>query len=197
MKTATKTIRKRINGGGSISWQVDLGKIDGKRVVKSFKTRQEAEKYDRPAFKAWEASAEDYQQETLRLRLLNEEAEVRLKALQKEIDRLRSFRLQDGIPDELMSRVPEGRMVFELASASSGVYFLFRAGQLQYIGMSKDVPQRVARHRQNGIIAFDRVMVIPYAENELFEMESWWIKELRPPCNGEAPVQFQTQHCQP
>jgi hypothetical protein len=193
----TKTIRKRTNAAGSVSWQVDMGMIEGKRVRKSFRTRREAEQWDRPSFKAYNASVADFERETARRQTLNDELETQRSLLEREIARLRSFRMQVGIPQDLIKRVPEGRMIFELPSASSGVYFLYLGDLLQYIGMSKDVPQRVARHRQNGFLTFDRVLVIPYVESELFEMESWWIKELCPPRNGVAPLQFQTQHCRP
>jgi hypothetical protein len=188
------TMRKRRNKSGTISWQVDYGMVDGKRLRKSFPSKQAAAKSHLAVFKSRLAGLGEIDEEKSRLRELAREQAVKLAALERELSRLRCYKAGNECPLELQQQ-PH---VFELPHASSGVYFLCDAERkILYVGMSKDVPARVSRHRQRGVIRFEIVFMIPYAESELFEMESWWIKKLQPPCNGEAPVQFQTEHCSP
>jgi hypothetical protein len=145
-------------------------------------------------FKSRNAGLVEIDREKQRLRALVAEQSKKLGELEREIVRMRAYRAGAVCPSELRDH-PH---VFELPHATSGVYFLCdEVSRILYVGMSQDIPARVARHRQRGVIPFSVVFVIPYAPHECFEMESWWIKKLQPPHNGEAPIQFQTGHCRP
>jgi hypothetical protein len=188
------TMRKRRNRSGSISWQIDYGVVDGKRIRQSFATLEEARKANLGLFKSRNAGLVEIDREKQRLRALVAEQSKKLGELEREIVRMRAYRAGAVCPSELRDH-PH---VFELPHATSGVYFLCdEVSRILYVGMSQDIPARVARHRQRGVIPFSVVFVIPYAPHECFEMESWWIKKLQPPHNGEAPIQFQTGHCRP
>ncbi len=187
-------MRKRRNRSGSISWQIDYGVVDGKRIRQSFATLEEARKANLGLFKSRNAGLVEIDREKQRLRALVAEQSKKLGELEREIVRMRAYRAGAVCPSELRDH-PH---VFELPHATSGVYFLCdEVSRILYVGMSQDIPARVARHRQRGVIPFSVVFVIPYAPHECFEMESWWIKKLQPPHNGEAPIQFQTGHCRP
>jgi len=77
-----------------------------------------------------------------------------------------------------------GRLLGMTFPQLSGVYFLIRAGEVVYVGQSRDVAQRVATHckRARG---FDRALVLPVPEEDLDAIEGAFIRALSPPWNGQ------------
>jgi len=65
----------------------------------------------------------------------------------------------------------------------SGVYFLFLGNQLQYIGQSKDVPNRLAQHQRTPICEFDSHFVLATDPDQLRLVEWRYIDALSPPYN--------------
>lgn len=63
-----------------------------------------------------------------------------------------------------------------------GVYILFNAFQLTYIGKSKNVMTRLQQHAKHGR-SFDRYTVVPCEEHELDKIERELIARLDPPEN--------------
>lgn len=176
---------------GSISWQVDFGVVDGKRTKVSFPTKREAMEADLAGVVTRRSSLEKIDVEKARLSGLIAEQAGELEGLKREIARLRCVRAGVDRPSVLNDSVH----LLELPSASSGVYFLCNELlDVLYVGMSTDVPARVARHRQRGKIVFSRVFFLPYPLAELFDRESEWIRKLRPPFNGEAPMRHACNH---
>lgn len=66
-----------------------------------------------------------------------------------------------------------------------GVYFLIRAGELQYIGQSKNVASRISSHQ--GVIDFDSVFVLECAAGDRDSVEGALIRAFQPPLNGKTP----------
>lgn len=62
----------------------------------------------------------------------------------------------------------------------SGIYFLFQAGELVYIGQSKNVERRLATHN----IEYDAYRVIPCAIPDLLHYEKRLINYFDPLLNG-------------
>jgi hypothetical protein len=61
----------------------------------------------------------------------------------------------------------------------SGVYFLYKGDQLYYIGQSRNVGKRLAKR----VGTFDSAKAIRVPEEDLKEVELYWIKALRPKWN--------------
>ena len=68
-----------------------------------------------------------------------------------------------------------------------GVYVLSYKGAAVYVGQSRDVDKRVAKHKTMRVFNFDNVEVIPCAEHELLTKEAMYIKELTPAFNVVRP----------
>jgi hypothetical protein len=64
-------------------------------------------------------------------------------------------------------------------SKASGIYFLFRAGSVVYVGQSVDVLHRIARHRREGK-AFDAFAYMECDPSELDRLETLYIKAFVP-----------------
>lgn len=176
------TIRKRISPStGKISWQVDFGKVNGKRVQISLPTKQEAMKASLEYACNRRAALGEIEQalgDVLTVRRATMKHERRLKQIKASVN-------------ERPVELAEQCVVLELPWYSAGVYFLCDADlKILYIGQSKDVPQRISRHRQLQWLAFERVFFIPYEPHELLEAEAHWIKRLNPPHNGVVPLQL-------
>ena len=62
----------------------------------------------------------------------------------------------------------------------SGVYFLYRAGVVVYVGQARDIRRRVASHMADGVKDFDAVSFIPFTVDKLLSAEARYIRRLRP-----------------
>src|SRR5215467_754585 len=67
-------------------------------------------------------------------------------------------------------------------TARPGVYLLILAGEVVYVGTSRNMPARVAGHRINGR-PFDEVFYIDAKEEDRRTLESLLIRSIRPPQN--------------
>lgn len=68
----------------------------------------------------------------------------------------------------------------------AGVYFLFREGELTYVGRSNDCYGRIASHRQKGR-DFDLATVMPLAMEFIPQVEKALIAGFTPPQNRMRP----------
>jgi hypothetical protein len=78
--------------------------------------------------------------------------------------------------------------------AEVGVYLLLLAGKVVYVGSSRTMPKRVAKHRTNGR-PFDRVFYIPTSENERSSLEMTLIKAINPAGNIMGRTAAETPEC--
>ena len=87
---------------------------------------------------------------------------------------------------EAMAEVPYNATEIVSASypfATSGIYFLIKAGQVVYVGQAIDLLRRINRHRQDGGKDFDAFTYIPAPPEELNGLEATYIKALMPRLN--------------
>lgn len=68
-------------------------------------------------------------------------------------------------------------------SVMCGIYFLICAGKIEYVGKSKDVLRRIARHRDMRTVDFDEFSIIPCGMADLDRLESEYILALQPTRN--------------
>lgn len=92
----------------------------------------------------------------------------------------------NGNPVLLSGKRPIKRKRYEKATDPIaplvGVYLLFRAGRLVYIGSSLDMPKRVASHDANGR-PFDEVHYIETSPSKREDVERELIRAFQPPQN--------------
>jgi hypothetical protein len=69
----------------------------------------------------------------------------------------------------------------------AGVYFLFKAGELTYVGRSNDCYGRIASHQQKGC-DFDLATVMPLAMEFIASVEAALIDGFTPPQNRMRPA---------
>lgn len=68
------------------------------------------------------------------------------------------------------------------ANVTTGIYFLYLRGKLQYIGQAVDVYARIAVHRREK--TFDEAKFLACTREELNDWEGFFIRLLEPPLNG-------------
>lgn len=68
-----------------------------------------------------------------------------------------------------------------------GVYFLLLDGEIVYVGRSVNVLGRLATHRTNATITFNRVFVERCREEQLGHLEALYINKFRPKHNAAVP----------
>lgn len=61
-----------------------------------------------------------------------------------------------------------------------GIYFLYRQGELVYIGKSYDVPMRVWTHRKAPLFEWDDVKYFKYSGNDISRLEARLISYYKP-----------------
>lgn len=82
-----------------------------------------------------------------------------------------------AIPKPLsLSQLPTSNIV--------GVYFLWHAGLLVYVGQSKWLPERICQHLAEAVKVFDQVSWIECKAGRLNSMESHYIEILLPKYNN-------------
>ena len=74
--------------------------------------------------------------------------------------------------------------ITKAASLSCGVYFLKHEGQIVYVGQSVSVYNRVSAHRKYK--KFDQVSFLPCKQEELNNLEGFFIRLLMPKLNGHS-----------
>lgn len=79
----------------------------------------------------------------------------------------------------LIGKFPDLRMF-----AKSGIYFLFRADVVVYVGQAVDVRRRIADHIGDGVKSFDRAAMICCLPNRLLKWERFYIEQLLPEYNN-------------
>lgn len=70
-----------------------------------------------------------------------------------------------------------------LSEWTCGIYFLLRGCTCVYVGQSIKAELRVREHASIGAIDFDRAQCLPVPRELLDEVESYFIRSLRPECN--------------
>lgn len=187
-------IRKRRHPSGNVSWQLDVGIIDGKRVQLSFKTQAEAVK----GLEIWDkkqaqdgcvaASMMEARKQIAALREMN--AQLLMEAsqvdgLRAEIERLKTrvevleAQACDGVIPEALKDLAEVA-VSHAVPRSPGVYFLISAGKVVYVGQGLSIFRRIHDHASQPYIQFDSVCWITVSPARLNYVERFWIKRLRP-----------------
>lgn len=70
-------------------------------------------------------------------------------------------------------------------SESSGIYILFDSGNLQYIGMSKNLRRRLLEHHSDPSKTFDYFIAKPFNDSisNILKLEQLMIGEFMPPLN--------------
>jgi hypothetical protein len=63
------------------------------------------------------------------------------------------------------------------------VYALYHENECVYVGQSKKVVRRIQKHKSNGLIPFNRVLVRFCEEHELDQLEFQFIRSLQPRTN--------------
>lgn len=71
------------------------------------------------------------------------------------------------------------------------VYFLMQGVEIVYVGQSRNLPARLAQHREDGKL-WDRVLYLPVPAECLYAVEAEWIRTLRPPLNRAGRQSGQT-----
>lgn len=95
--------------------------------------------------------------------------------------RLLRIRPQD-VPDEPPPCAPRKPRTRTTTLPESGVYMLFLAEELIYVGRSTELPRRITNHRRSGRV-FDDVRAIPCEPAVADWLEAELIRTLRPTQN--------------
>lgn len=66
------------------------------------------------------------------------------------------------------------------------VYFLCLDDEVVYVGMTGDLQKRIATHRRDGWIRFDRTLFLTVKHEEAARVEAAFVAVLRPPHNGKS-----------
>jgi predicted GIY-YIG superfamily endonuclease len=89
-------------------------------------------------------------------------------------------------PEELVE-IHAGLQDYQYVRRFPCVYFLINFGTVVYVGQSKNLPSRIAQHRQGSKHTpkkdFNRVVYLPVREEELNAAETRYIKKLQPKWN--------------
>lgn len=80
-------------------------------------------------------------------------------------------------------------------SASAGVYFLICGASIIYVGQSLRPRSRVQQHARDGVIEFDRYLIIPCQRDALREIERRYIEKLSPSCNRTTVRERSARTC--
>lgn len=91
--------------------------------------------------------------------------------------------LVQSVGDQLLS----ADRILEIAlgrKERSGIYFLIRGRSVVYVGQSGRARARVLEHAREGIIDFDRYVILPCRNEDLLSLERRYIESLRPKCNS-------------
>lgn len=80
----------------------------------------------------------------------------------------------------------------QLEATGSGIYFLFRRGEVVYVGQSETICTRVAQHMADKKKVFDSYSWVRVKKDDLNFMETAYIQRFRPEDNGNGgPMQRQ------
>jgi hypothetical protein len=151
------SVRKRVQGAKT-TWLTDYVDQEGKRHNKTFTTRRAAE-----AFRADVMSTAAHIRRNGPFQLVLEQPTYDNTALPLSIEQIRT------LPSPVVC----------------GIYFLFLNGEMQRIGQSVDVAQRVQTHRQQKRVPFDECHVLQCRPEDLDMLEALYIRKFDPPHNGE------------
>jgi len=145
--------------------------------------------------------AHEYEQEVEALKEQLREAKEQLKEAKKEKARL-AHKINQGTVSPSVNEITtysplkalpsflsamDGVVEITIQDVGPGVYFLFKKGELVYIGQSVSVYGRVAHYKNsegNEHKDFDRVFVLPVKRESLNQVEAALILTLRPRLNG-------------
>jgi len=94
---------------------------------------------------------------------------------------------QSTEPSPEIEQLPGVEDISHLVKKRCGVYFLFRKGQLFYIGQSGDIVARVLQHAKYGAGIFDRVLFVPVPRDDLLRVEAEMIERFKPERNLVRP----------
>lgn len=80
----------------------------------------------------------------------------------------------------------DAERIIELALGrrdKTGIYFLIRGASVAYVGQSTRARSRVLEHAREGLIQFDRYLILPCKKEDLLTLERRYIAKLSPACN--------------
>jgi hypothetical protein len=86
-------------------------------------------------------------------------------------------------PPEILSRI-DGLKQMPLHGIEPSVYFLCDGEEVVYVGQSRTPSRRIVDHFCNPQKTFDRVYTLPIPESELIDVETAFIKHIRPSQQG-------------
>lgn len=87
--------------------------------------------------------------------------------------------------DDLMMRLGKRVQCLPVSDfATSGVYFLYLANAVVYVGQAIDIRKRIGTHLVEAKKAFDSVSCIPCSERAMAGVERFFIAKLRPRYNN-------------
>lgn len=78
---------------------------------------------------------------------------------------------------------PEQILYLATRAPRSGIYFLIQGTVVVYVGQSTRARDRVQQHAREGLIQFDRCLILPCFPGDLRAVESAYIDKLRPKFN--------------
>lgn len=185
------TIRRRKQKSGNVTWQVDLGVVQGQRLQRSFKTQSEAAAFaqqaqdmtSRRGSVGVRTALVDLPARVRQLEVQNAGQAAALQVAQKEIADLKeqNSRLRAHVSSAegivALSEVAD-RIVSCPMPRCSGVYFLLLEGEVVYVGQALSIFRRL--HDHLGLYEFDAVAWIPVAPRDLNRVERLWINKLGP-----------------
>lgn len=90
--------------------------------------------------------------------------------------------------DMTLDRAKEAAESFRVPELC-GVYFLFKQGELVYIGQSRNLIRRLdGHHAEKGRDFFDSLSFLPVAPELLDIVESWYCLTFKPTFGGAPPI---------
>lgn len=89
---------------------------------------------------------------------------------------------------------PVGLNEVDRSFKTSGVYFLYRFGEIVYVGQSSDVLRRVGEHMADRHKEFDEVAFVPCQPLNRLWMESQYISRIRPEYNMMPAPKRERRH---
>lgn len=98
------------------------------------------------------------------------------------------YRAYGEVPKELSKISNLYHLPIKDIKTPPGIYFLCKGNEIQYIGQSSNISQRVITHLTEGLKEFENVYFITCPINRLTEVETALIRYYNPPLNKTSNV---------